>query len=935
MPAPTDGRGLLARSLRRCRGRALRVGGGAALGWGVVGAALCLIFGTWLDLVFELSAALRVGVVVASASAGLLLMAAFGTRAWLAGRADVLARRLDEVGATGGQVRTGADLLDHERPGSPLGRGLAEVAIDRAAALADRVSPGQVIPVKPMMMALLALVGTTAVIGLAWLFEPQMVRTEYPRFSDPFGDHPPYSRVTYTVEPGHAAVVYADPQEIRVTTSGPPVDRLELVLLAGDSSAAEVLPMFGEPGGLWRATVASVTSPLQYFVRCKAGRSHRFSLDVITLPKLESVRFQLTPPAYTNRGAYEGGLPQGGLAGLPGTRVRVSARSNRPLSGGTLQVTGAQGDSVLVRTEMQPAAPGEHEVSAAFELREPGRLEVRVRDVDGAESQEAFSTALSVLSDERPFVRLLDPPQVSLSTNAVALPVVLAAEDDYGISRLSLYRSLNDSRAIPVDLAVPIDPYSNRQNVTSLLPLPAYGLRPGDEIKLFARVEDNDPAGAKGAESPVAVVRIISQNEYERLVLTREGMEVLLAKYRQSRDRMEEIARLIEALQNELEDQADDSELSAEARRRISELADRMKEEAEAMARSAESTLPFDIDSAMSDYPRDLAAKLAEAGQAVDDFAESEPSPTAGEAKEGLEAIRKFCEGSRAEYDEQAVEPLEYMAKVFPLIRDEARFVELYRRQLDLADRLESLRNVDGGDDPLAASRMRDLESEQYRIREDLRALPRDIQDHVRQLPDRPEVDQLRETASAFVAAVRESGASEAMAEAEAGLAALSGTRSAEAAREAEQILREFLADCQAMGERGESCLQFNPGLGGGLGDTVNQLLNSAGAGRTGMGMAGGGYSAQMSTLDNVGLFGQLPALTGGGMAGDGKDSQSAWRGRRSGEGDVENAEPGNVQPLESLRAVGANRLVVPPEYRQRVGAYFERITDELGEDER
>ena len=32
------------------------------------------------------------------------------------------------------------------------------------------------------------------------------------------------------------------------------------------------------------------------------------------------------------------------------------------------------------------------------------------------------------------------------------------------------------------------------------LPLSAYGLRPGDVIKLFARVEDNDPAGAKGSE---------------------------------------------------------------------------------------------------------------------------------------------------------------------------------------------------------------------------------------------------------------------------------------------------------------------------------------------------------------------------------------------------------------------------------------------------
>ena len=43
---------------------------------------------------------------------------------------------------------------------------------------------------------------------------------------------------------------------------------------------------------------------------------------------------------------------------------------------------------------------------------------------------------------------------------------------------------------------------------TVVLPLSQYGLVPGDEIKLFGRVEDNDPAGPNGAESTVVVVRI-------------------------------------------------------------------------------------------------------------------------------------------------------------------------------------------------------------------------------------------------------------------------------------------------------------------------------------------------------------------------------------------------------------------------------------------
>jgi len=931
-----DGRDGLVRSLGRLRGRLLRLGGGAASAWALAGAIGCLIIGTWADLVFELSPALRIGVLAASAGMGLGLLIGVIARAWRSGRAGVLARRLDEVGATGGQISAGADLLDDRRIGSPLSRGLARMAIERAAQLAEQVAPSRAVSARPLVVASGTLLAAVAVIALAWAIERPLVVTEYLRFSDPFGDHPPYSRVSFAVEPGNSRVVYGASQEIRVTTGGGPVDRLDLVLLSSESGPPQVLPMFGEPGGVWRATIASVSSPVRYFARCNAGRSHRFELGVVTLPRLEAVRFRITPPAYTNRGAYEGGLPQGGLAGLPGTSVQVWAKSNRPLAGGSLEVTSTSGGaqaSAGTRAEMVPVAAGDHEVSAVFEIREPGRFELRVRDVEGQESQDVFATAFSVLADERPFVRLLEPPAMSLATADVPLPVVLAAEDDYGVSRLSLYRSLNDSRALPLDLPVPVAPPSRRENHASALVVPAYDLRPGDEIKLFARVEDNDPVGAKGAESPIAVVRIISQEEYERLVLTRQGLEVLTEKYQQARRRMEEIAQAIKELQEELENQADDEELAAETRAKIAELAERMQQEAGEIAKAAESTLPFDIDKSMNEHLRELADKLAEAGQELAEFAKSEPSPKAGETKEGLEAILEFCEGKKREFEEQTTEPLEMMAKIYRLMEDEARFTALYQRQLDLANRLDSLRGNDSGEDPQTRARMRDLESEQYRIREDLKVLVRDIEHHAQQLPDDPSLDELRETASAFAAALRESGAADAMADAEGGLAAFSGTRGAEGAREAEQILKQFLGQCQSMGQGGQQCMRFQPGLGDRMGNTVEQLLAGAGmkTGQGGMG-AGGGYSAQTSTLDNVGLFGRLPALGGGGLNDDSRGGRSALQGRRSHEGNFESAEPGRVDPLEALRATGAGQQLVPPEYRQRVGVYLERIADEVGE---
>jgi len=72
---------------------------------------------------------------------------------------------------------------------------------------------------------------------------------------------------------------------------------------------------FGEEHGI----PVRVTSAGRYFVRAHRARSRRFVIEVITIPRIERVRFRVTPPAYVNRPAMEGPLPHGGLSGLSGT----------------------------------------------------------------------------------------------------------------------------------------------------------------------------------------------------------------------------------------------------------------------------------------------------------------------------------------------------------------------------------------------------------------------------------------------------------------------------------------------------------------------------------------------------------------------------------------------------------------------------------------
>ncbi len=245
-------------------------------------------------------------------------------------------------------------------------------------------------------------------------------------------------------------------------------------------------------------------------------------------------------------------------------------------------------------------AQGGREVVGEFEITGGGNLSLGVTDLAGQASIERFHGTISLLADERPFVRIVEPPTVSLATPTATLPVAVAAEDDYGISRLQLFRSLNDSRALPDDL--PLDaPPPRRAQVAAYLPLSEYGLAPGDVIKIFARVEDNDPAGAKGSESAVVSVRIIAPADYERMLLAREGMDVLLSKYLEAQRRMETLAEEIEGLRKQLEAEPPDSVAGAELREQIERLARRLEDEARAVRESVAQALPYDLDKSLTD----------------------------------------------------------------------------------------------------------------------------------------------------------------------------------------------------------------------------------------------------------------------------------------------------------------------------------------------
>lgn len=955
--------GSLQRRLRSVRRRSLMIGTASATVWGLAAAVVLLLGGVWLDLLWELSPQLRIGLLCAAGAVGVALVGVLLGITAQAARDKRLARRLDRVADSGGQILTGVE-LDNASAAQPtatqptatpstatLTSGMARLAVDRAAAVAGRVPIGKAIPAKPLGRSSIVLVLLSAMVGLLVLCLPGLARTQWNRFVDPFGDVPPFSRIHFEVTPGDVEVLYGNELDIYATPSDTAVEQVELVLRR-DGRPDEVLPMFPEANGRWRAALAKVTEPAVYHVRSYRARSTSYRIGLITVPRIEQVRLRITPPAYTNLAAYEGPLPRDGVAGLPRTEVIVRATSNRPLSGGTITVTCADSPESPVEISMQPVSADSPEVVGRFEVAADGKFSVSVTDVAGQASQQTFTGSITLLADQRPFIRLLQPRKNSLATPEAALPVEVSAEDDYGISRVELFRSLNDSRPLPTDLGITdlgiTDLDSTDLGTTAqalrrigerlYLPLTEYGLQPGDVIKLFGRVEDNDPAGVKGSESAVVTVRIISQEEFERMVRVREGLNVLLSKYREARRRMEGLAEKLDELRKKLEDAPPEGLVKKETRQEMERLLEQLRKESEALRRLADHKLPFDMDNNLAPELQRLAKMTDEIADALEKLAAEKELLNDRLAAKLKEMADKLA-GERRLFDDRAIAPLDHLAAIFPLIADQSRFVMLVLRQQDLADRLAALKGLDGEDDPALKTRMRDLEQEQSKLHAELGSLLDDLENHAEQLPEDPELDKLRETAREFVEAVRTSGASEAMAEAEAALTEFAGTEAHRKAQEAAEILKRFLKMCEGMSGQCQGCLVFQPSLSSCLGNTIAQLLGEMGLG-TGMGGSGmgsggmGGYSARRG---GFGLYGGMPGMVGG---GDNPYGDSNSNGGDSGNDFVTGAMSGGQNPDASTRlgsqdaaaAAGIGEGAIPVRYRRRVGQYFQRIAEELGE---
>lgn len=859
-----------------------------------------------------------------------------------------LAQDIDASQGTGGQIMTGWDLLRNLNAyDAPLTAKFAKQAIRQSVQRLSTIPPSAVVPLKSIQWPAYSVLGLIVLIAIIAFVSPPLAWIQFKRFAYPSIETTPFTGVTVTLDNTAHSLRYGDDVKIIASVSKKVTQRLELVTIAKDGKE-RVLPMLPRGESKWQALLTDVKEPAQFFARSGRTQSEMGMLDVQLTPKILEAIVRITPLAYTRQAVYEGKIPDSGITELAGTQVEFYLTSNRPLKLGRMQLSYDDKSESTVDLSMNSSEANQaNSVSGSLTLERDGNFAFKVTDIDGLQSTDSVQGKIVILTDQRPIVRILEPRPFSLATPDIDLPVSISAEDDFGITQLRLYRSLNGSAARPIDLD--FEP-SARANVVVPLPLKRFGLVPGDEIDLFARTEDNDPAGPKGAESPKTTIRIISIEEFQERMFEQRGAEALSAKYEAAQRQLENVSTAMAEAQ-EAADRAAADPTNEALQQALQEKLKAAEQAAQAAAKAidklAQNPLDIDIDRELSEMLSELANETQDAAEALSEMAQSQAGkkPLTESEQEKLNELREKTKADRDELQEEAIDPLNELSKTLPLMEDKERFEELVERQKELAQRMQSLADADPND-PSNERRMMEMEAAQDALRQELNELAEDMAENAEQLPETDEFSPLKESAMKLAQDIQQSGAPELMNDAQKSLLKSKFKPAAENAKAAAEALDSLQPENKSMGNEAENSLKGafpKPGKGGKskLGKTLDQLkqrMNQKGQ-KPGQGQGQGGsqpgepggrnngLSARSPRQQNMGMYGSMPTPSPSSQGRSDKVSQgAATQSAISKQGTGQSG----TSESQSSEASGQSQQNVPTQYRQRVSEYYRRINEQL-----
>lgn len=978
--------------LRRATSRLLRV----ALGWSAA-RALAVIFAVVLSMLL-LDAALHFASWV-RISLNIVFLAVvvggLGYVAWIlhAMRHDPRRTAIiveQRLGIKNSQLINAVQLSAGSGPQhSPV---LVQAAINDGNTLAGGLELKNIADTAPFKRAIRNLALVLITIFIVFISAPGIFSAGIPRYLSPTAYNPPFTTLRFdvTIQPEH--VLYGQRATIHTgILGGNEISQASVVFVDDEDQVTQRIAMSRTPvssltperrarqaeAALFLLTIDRAEQTKRFYIETPEGQSKLYTLKVYPVPQFVDSAVRYVYPTYTGWPSDTQPLDANGIRVLTGTDAAITITSNIKLDGGTLTFTpDAPGEDDAEAADA-PIEPIDYELTVRTDeptladvtlpIRGDGEFSITLRAYDGTPSNAPLTGAIDAVPDTRPRIDITDPPQTIMAPENHVLNVQIAADDDVGISRMQLTRSVNGWGASTLELpSQEASADKTRTSAAYTFDLPALGVAPGDVITYFATAYDNraDPNGPnQSADSEMHVIQVISIEEYLEYERTKYRIEDINEEFEEITDKLNELAELREQILEEMKplmDKLKNGEpLSEEEKKKLAELQKKL-EEFEAKANELRTKLEeranmpelYEIEKPYTDMLKKLAEDLKQqeqkakaANEAIKEMQkqekkeQKEPGEGSNMPQARKNASVKLEDFAKAGGDKQEQSPFgEAMQQQMEQTKEQLKQMEMADRlmaQLDqLASIIEAQRSLEQrlsvfeNKEELDAAeqlRARELGAEQQELRQLLEETAKEMKAAAEEAEEL--LPQMSASAKDIVKKIEDLAIKRDMNDAtrlaDAGEARTAHTASDSAADKLESLISPC-EDCKKQGQaRGQidGPLKLTPEQ---YQQCLSQMAQARGVPGTNPG-SGSGYSQGGS---------QAPMSVRG---PGGRSADKGQRGKRNGRAgqakagfDDETAKEAIDAGTAEGRAARSGYIVgVPEEYREEAEAYFRRIADE------
>ncbi len=494
------------------------------------------------------------------------------------------------------------------------------------------------------------------------------------------------------VIPGDCKILHGDSVDVSADVKGPaPSEAALYYKVEAGKWHSMTLSKTQEAGdeakeAVFAGKLQNVKESLKYYVSIADAQSQQYSITVIHKPIVDSLQLELHYPKYTGLPPQSLDVNKGDVAAPLGTKVSVRATSSKDTASAfvVFDVEHAASlfkDEAKVRLETEDSRT----LTGSFIVQRSGRYHISVMDTDGQSNSDPIIYSISVLADQPPQVKIVQPGEDIVIGDDMTVPLQIEARDDYGVAAMELHYQIEGQGE---KQKISLGSYDDPQ--TSLLlgynwDLTPLKLFPEDVVSYYVEAADADNiSGPNIGRSAVFIVRFPSLYElYEEIEVQQQAQELEMEDIRSQQDNVKEMVDdLISELKREKElDWAGKKELE-----RAAEMQKQIDEQVKELAKNIDETVKK-----MDDNPlisMEALEKVQELRDLVEELATEEMKQIMRKLSEALEKMnpsqqqRDLMEASFKQ--EEFMERLDRMIELFKNMQ--------FRQKLEVAlNQLEEL----------------------------------------------------------------------------------------------------------------------------------------------------------------------------------------------------------------------------------------------------